>query len=182
MGTLIGVLFIGESIAAPAATGMGILLAYAGFVPLQELLVAQGNGATRTGHLTLVSPAVLLKNAFGFTLAVGSIPATTARTWISLVAVIIIAFTLAVWTLPPYSGCRDLGSQPQATLDHRARHPCHHRASRCVGGHQIRQARSPRHQRSVDSTALRSRWQHPRFDTAWRPATCPLLQHYPQSR
>jgi hypothetical protein len=96
-GTLIGVLFIGESIAAPAATGMGILLAYAGFVPLQELLVAQGNGATRTGHLTLMSPAVLLKNAFGFTLVVGSIPATTARTWISLLAVIIGAFALGVW-------------------------------------------------------------------------------------
>src|SRR6202166_4008688 len=98
IGTLIGVLFIGESIAAPAATGMGALLAYAGFVPLQELLVAQGNGATRTGHLTLASPAVLLKNAFGFTLAVGSIPATTTRTWISLVVVIIVAFALAVWT------------------------------------------------------------------------------------
>jgi hypothetical protein len=97
MGTLIGVLFIGQSIAAPAATGMGMLLAYAGFVPLQELLVAQGNGATRTGHLTLMSPAVLLKNAFGFTLAVGSIPATTTRTWISLLAVIIVALALAVW-------------------------------------------------------------------------------------
>jgi ABC-type transport system involved in multi-copper enzyme maturation permease subunit len=97
MGTLIGVLFIGESIAAPAATGMGVLLAYAGFVPLQELLVAQGNGATRTGHLMLMSPAVLLKNAFGFTLAVGSIPTTTTRTWISLLAVIIGAFALAVW-------------------------------------------------------------------------------------
>ena len=97
MGTLIGVLFIGESIAAPAATGMGVLLAYAGFVPLQELLVAQGNGATRTGHLTLASPAVLLKNALGFTLVVGSIPATTTRTWISLVSVIIVAFALAVW-------------------------------------------------------------------------------------
>src|SRR5271169_5943253 len=98
MGTLIGVLFIGESITAPAATGVGVLLAYAGFVPLQELLVAQGNGATRTGHLTLASPAVLLKNAFGFTLAVGSIPATTTRTWISLVAVVGVAFALAVWT------------------------------------------------------------------------------------
>ena len=97
MGVLIGVLFIGESIAAPAATGMGVLLAYAGFVPLQELLVAQGNGGTRTGHLTLASPAVLLKNAFGFTLAVGSIPATTTRTWISLATVVIVAFALAVW-------------------------------------------------------------------------------------
>ena len=97
IGALIGVLFIGESIAAPAATGMGVLLAYAGFVPLQELLVSQGNGATRTGHLTLMSPAVLLKNAFGFTLAVGSIPATTTRTWISLLAVVIGALALAVW-------------------------------------------------------------------------------------
>jgi hypothetical protein len=97
IGSLIGVLFIGESIAAPAATGMGVLLAYAGFVPLQELLVAQGNGATRTGHLTLASPAVLLKNAFGFTLAVGSIPANTMWTWISVVALVILAFALAVW-------------------------------------------------------------------------------------
>jgi hypothetical protein len=97
MGALIGVLFIGESIAAPAATGMGVLLTYAGFVPLQELLVAQGNGATRTGHLTLLSPAVLLKNAFGFTLAVGSIPASTMRTWISLIVVVIAALALAVW-------------------------------------------------------------------------------------
>ncbi len=97
IGSLIGVMFIGQSIAAPAATGMGVLLAYAGFVPLQELLVAQGNGATRTGHLTLMSPAALLKNAFGFTLAVGSIPATTTRTWISLLAVIIGALALAVW-------------------------------------------------------------------------------------
>jgi hypothetical protein len=97
IGALIGVLFIGQSIAAPAATGMGVLLAYAGFVPLQELLVAQGNGATRTGHLTLASPAVLLKNAFGFTLAVGSIPATTTRTWISLIAVVLFALALGAW-------------------------------------------------------------------------------------
>lgn len=97
VGSLIGVLFIGQSIAAPAATGMGVLLAYAGFVPLQELLVAQGNGATRTGHLTLLSPAVMLKNAFGFTLAVGSIPASTGRTWISLLVVTLVAFALAAW-------------------------------------------------------------------------------------
>src|SRR5215469_11652796 len=97
IGVLIGVLFIGQSIAAPAATGMGVLLAYAGFVPLQELLVAQGNGATRTGHLTLASPAVLLKNALQFTLAVGSIPATTTRTWASLFIVVAGALALAVW-------------------------------------------------------------------------------------
>jgi ABC-type transport system involved in multi-copper enzyme maturation permease subunit len=97
VGTLIGVLFIGRSLAPPAATGMGVLLVYAGMVPLQELLVAQGNGATRTGHLTLVSPAVLLKNALGFTLAVGSIPATTTSTWVSLVIVVMGALGLAAW-------------------------------------------------------------------------------------
>ena len=97
VGTLIGVLFIGESITAPAATGVGVLLAYAGFVPLQELLVAQANGATRTGHLTLLSPAVLLKNALGFTVVAANIPATRAGTWISLLAVVVGAFALAVW-------------------------------------------------------------------------------------
>ncbi len=97
VGTLIGVLFIGRSIAAPTATGMGVLLAYAGLVPLQELMVAQGNGATRTGHLTLGSPAVLLKNALGFTLVAGSIPATTTLTWISLLVVVTGAFALAGW-------------------------------------------------------------------------------------
>jgi hypothetical protein len=97
IGTLIGVLFIGRNIAAPAAAGMGVLLAYVGLVPLQELMVARGYGATRSGHITLVSPAVLLKNALGFTLAVGSIPTTTAMTWISLVIVVTGAFALAVW-------------------------------------------------------------------------------------
>ena len=97
VGTLIGVLFIGRSIAGPAATGLGVLLAYAGLIPLQELMVAQGNGATRTGHLALLSPAVLVKNALGFTLVAGSIPATTTLTWISLLVVVVGAFALAVW-------------------------------------------------------------------------------------
>src|SRR5215471_21845971 len=83
-GTLIGVLFIGRSVAAPAGTGMGVLLAYAALIPLQELLVAQGNGATRSGHIALASPAVLLKNALGFTLVATSIPSNTTATWISL--------------------------------------------------------------------------------------------------
>ena len=97
VGTLVGVLFIGRSIAAPAATGMGVLLAYAWLVPLQELMVARANGATRTGHLTLLSPAVLLKNALGFTLVAGSMPATTTMTWISLVVLTLAAFALAAW-------------------------------------------------------------------------------------
>src|SRR5438477_1347276 len=97
IGTLIGVLFIGRSIAAPAATGMGVLLAYAAVVPLQELMVARGNGASHIGRLTLLSPAVLLKNALGFTLVTGTIPATTALTWISIVLMIAGAFAVAAW-------------------------------------------------------------------------------------
>jgi len=97
IGALIGVLFIGRSIAAPVGTGMGVLLAYAGFLPLQELMVSQANGASRTGHVTLASPAVLLKNGLGFALAVGNVPASTTWTWISLVVLIAGSVALAVW-------------------------------------------------------------------------------------
>lgn len=97
IGTLIGVLFIGRSIAAPAGTGMGVLLVYVGLVPLQELMVARGHGASQSGHVALLSPAVLLKNALGFALATGSIPATTEMTWISFTIVVMGALALAVW-------------------------------------------------------------------------------------
>ncbi len=97
VGTLIGVLFIGRSVAAPIGAGMGVLLAYVGLVPLQELMVARGNGATRSGHIALASPAVLLKNALGFTLAVARVPTTTKLTWVSLVTMVIGSFVLAVW-------------------------------------------------------------------------------------
>lgn len=97
IGILIGVLFIGRSIAAPIGTGMGILLFYAGLLPLQELMVAQGHGGSRTSHLTLASPAVLLKNGLGFTLATPNIPVTTARTWISVAFVVVAAMLLATW-------------------------------------------------------------------------------------
>jgi ABC-type transport system involved in multi-copper enzyme maturation permease subunit len=97
VGTLIGVLFIGRSLAAPAGAGMGLLLAYVALMPVQELMVSRGDGATRTGHLTLASPAVLLKNALGFTLATNRIPATTAMTWVSLAVLVIGALALAAW-------------------------------------------------------------------------------------
>ena len=97
VGSLVGVLFIGQNIAAPAATGMGVLLAYAGLMPLQELMVGQANGASRTGHVTLMSPAVLLKNGLGFALAVGNVPSTTVWTWVSLAFVVVAAVALAVW-------------------------------------------------------------------------------------
>ena len=97
VGTLIGVMFIGRSVAAPIGAGMGVLIAYAGLMPLQELMVAQLNGATRTGHLTLASPAVLLKNGLGFALAVAYVPATTAWTWISVGVLTAGALALAAW-------------------------------------------------------------------------------------
>jgi hypothetical protein len=98
VGSLIGVLFIGRSIAAPAATAMGILLAYGGLVPLQELMIAQGNGASRTGHVTLLSPAVLAKNALQFTLVAGFVPTTVTRTSVCLAVMAIGALGLAFWT------------------------------------------------------------------------------------
>jgi ABC-type multidrug transport system permease subunit len=98
IGTLVGVLFIGRSIAAPAATGMGVLLTSAALVPLQELMVARGNGATHIGRLALLSPAVLLKNALGFTLVTGMIPATTMLTWSAAAIVIAGALVIATWT------------------------------------------------------------------------------------
>jgi hypothetical protein len=97
IGALIGVLFIGRSLAAPSGAGIGVLLFYAGLIPLQELMVARGNGASGTGHLTLASPAVLMKNALGFALAVGNIPSTTLATWISLLTVAGGSLALAFW-------------------------------------------------------------------------------------
>jgi hypothetical protein len=98
IGSLIGVLFIGRSIAAPAATAMGVLLAYGGLVPLQELMIAQGNGASRTGHVTLLSPAVLLKNGLQFTLVAPSVVSTVTWTWVSLVVIVAGALLLTFWT------------------------------------------------------------------------------------
>lgn len=113
VGVLVGVLFIGRSIAAPAATGMGLVLLYAGFVPLQELMVARGNGATRMGIATLVSPAVLLKNALGFTIAIGSLPATTTGTWMSIVGIVVGALVLATWTFLRAQGVETWEASPR---------------------------------------------------------------------
>src|SRR5215468_1206459 len=104
VGVLVGVLFIGRSIAAPMATGMGLVLVYAGFVPLQELMVARGNGSTRMGIATLVSPAVLLKNALGFTVAVGNLPASTALTWVSVIVIAVGTLVLATWVFLSVQG------------------------------------------------------------------------------
>jgi hypothetical protein len=97
VGTLIGVLFIGRSVAPPVATGVGVMLVYAVLVPLQELLVTRGFGATATGHVALISPLVLLKNGLGFTLATSAVPATTTMTWICLFLIVVGSFTLATW-------------------------------------------------------------------------------------
>jgi len=97
VGTLVGVMFIGRSVAPPVATGVGIMLVYAVLTPLQELLVTRGFGATAMGHVTLVSPLVLLKNGLGFTLATSAVPETTARTWICLAILVVGSFALAAW-------------------------------------------------------------------------------------
>jgi hypothetical protein len=97
VGTLIGVLFIGRSVAAPVATGVGVMLIFAVLVPLQELLVARGYGSTASGHVALFSPLVILKNGLGFTVAAGSLPATTGLTWLSFAVVVIGAFLIAGW-------------------------------------------------------------------------------------
>lgn len=112
VGLLVGVLFIGRSVAAPLATAVGILLLYAGFVPLQELMVARGNGATRMGVLTLLSPAVLLKNALGFTIAVGNIPTTSTGTWLSFLAIVAGAFILAIWVFLQMQGVETWEAAP----------------------------------------------------------------------
>src|SRR5579872_1335343 len=97
IGTLVGVLFIGRSVAAPLATGMGVLLFYGGLLPLQELMVARSSGDSHTGHLTLASPPALLKNALGFTLVARSIPATTRMTWVSIAVLTFGSLLLAAW-------------------------------------------------------------------------------------
>jgi hypothetical protein len=97
VGLLVGVLFIGRSIAAPAGAGMGVLLLYAGLMPLQELMVAQGNGAGRTGHLALASPAVLLKNALGFALVTANVPSATTGAWVAIAVVTLGAVLLSLW-------------------------------------------------------------------------------------
>jgi len=97
IGSLIGLLFIGRSVAAPIGAAMGVLLAYVVFIPMQEVMASQGNGATRTGHITLASPAVLLKNALGFTIAARTIPSHTTMTWISFAVVVFGSLLLAAW-------------------------------------------------------------------------------------
>src|SRR5262249_56216154 len=59
--------------------------------------VGRGNGGSRRGYIAVVSPAVLLKNALGFTLVAGSIPSTTRSTWIVLIAALAVMLVLAAW-------------------------------------------------------------------------------------
>ena len=56
------------------------------------------------GIATLLSPAVLLKNALGFTVAVGSLPATTGFTWISVFVIAVGALVLATWVFLSLQG------------------------------------------------------------------------------
>ena len=113
IGALVGVLFIGRSLAPPAGASMGILMVYACLMPLQELMVARGNGATLSGHITLASPAVLLKNALGFALATASIPATTALTWVSFLVLVAGSLALAAWVFLRAQGVETWEATPR---------------------------------------------------------------------
>lgn len=97
IGSLIGIMFITRSVMAPIGTAMGLLLAYVIFIPMQEVISSQGNGDSRTGHLTLASPAVLIKNALGFAFGGRSIPSATRITWISLAVLVFGSLLLAAW-------------------------------------------------------------------------------------
>ena len=97
VGSLIGVLFIGNSVTAPIGTAMGILLAYVVFIPMNEFMAATGNGASRMGHITLTSPAVLLKNALGFAFSTRTVLSVTRMTWISLAVLVFGSLLLAAW-------------------------------------------------------------------------------------
>ncbi|WP_158554742.1 ABC transporter permease [Methylovirgula sp. 4M-Z18] len=112
VGTLIGVLFIGRSVAPPVATGVGVMLVYAVLVPLQELLVTRGYGATATGHVALISPLVLLKNGLGFTLATNAVAATTTMTWVCLFLIVAGAFALAAWIFLRAQGVESWEASP----------------------------------------------------------------------
>ncbi len=116
MGSLIGVLFIGRSVAPPIATSVGLMLFCAVLVPLQELLVAQGYGAKATGHLALASPFNLLKNGLGFTLAAGSVPASTALTWFSFAIIVTGSFGLAGWIFLRAQGVESWESNSRKSL------------------------------------------------------------------
>jgi len=112
IGTLVGVLFIGRTVAPPVATGVGLMLVFAVLVPLQELLVARGYGSTATGHIAVVSPLVLLKNALGFTLAAGTMPASALGSWLSFLLVVVGAFALAAWVFLRVQGVDSWEARP----------------------------------------------------------------------
>ena len=184
MGTLIGVLFIGRSIAAPAATGMGVLLAYAGLLPLQELLVAQANGATRTGHVVLASPAVLLKNGVRIHAGGGQRSrdhdVSRGSAWASWCIGAVRARRVGV---PPRPGRRNVGDHERAALDDRASSSWRSACSRSCSPIRIttspRRARTARRQFAASSLAREAAW---RSSKPGGEAPAALLQHDSESR
>ena len=169
IGTLIGVLFIGRSVAAPAAAGMGVLLAYVGLVPLQELMVARGNGATRSGHIALASPAVLLKNALGFTLAVGSIPATTTADVDQPAGRRDRSVRPGGLGVSARPGRRNVGGDARPAVDDRARDRRDRPAAGHAGGHQLRYPGAPAESRAGPPGHLRASERQPGSGSVRRP-------------
>ena len=96
---------------------MGVLLAYAGFAAAAGADGLAGQRRHAHGHVTLASPAVLLKNGLGFAVAVGSVPATTMWTWISLGVLVFGALALAVWVFLRAQGVETWEATRGAALD-----------------------------------------------------------------
>lgn len=96
-GALVGVMFIGKSVAPALATGVGVLLLFAGAIAYQEMTVVRGTASGFAARLAFVSPAVSLKNALGFALAAPFVPASTAMTWAVFLFVTVGSIALAAW-------------------------------------------------------------------------------------
>lgn len=111
-GTLVGVLFIGKSVAPALATGVAVLLLFAGAVAYQEMTVVRGTAANFAARLAFISPAVLLKNALGFTLVAPLIPATAPLAAIAFAAVTVGALGLAAWVFLRLQGVETWETTP----------------------------------------------------------------------
>ena len=145
-------------------------------------MVARGNGSTRVGIATLVSPAVLLKNALGFTVAGGSLPATTGFTWISFFVIAVGALVLATWVFLAGTGCRNMGGHKKATMDPDAQPRGHCGVSSGVCRSELRTACSTGEQCTADPGAVRTRQRQCGHDVSGRGRARALLQyHRPES-
>ena len=123
---------------------MGILLAYAALMPVQEVMVAQGNGASRYRALALLSPAVLLKNALGLALGANRIPANHGPYLDQPGGMVVGALVLAVWVFLRAQGVETWEATTPAAMDHCFGPDRTGRAARDLCRHELRHSRPGR--------------------------------------